>query len=92
MRSFLVLASDSCFPPTVVYDDGCHLAKFIQNHFGKDLGTSPASTLLKDTPFSVDRVHFKNHVGRWCRANMDPENNRCTGFLFSDMNSGLECV
>lgn len=26
--------------------------------------------------FSVDRTHFKNHVEKWCRANMNPVDNR----------------
>ncbi|CAF1429914.1 unnamed protein product [Adineta ricciae] len=71
-----IRASDGCFPPTVVYDDGCHLAEYLQNHFDVDLAVTPASMVLKRTPFSIDRVHFKNHVGRWCRKNMNPDNNR----------------
>ena len=80
---FYRLASDGSFPPTVVYDDGCHLTKYLHNHFDIDLASTPASIPLKQTPFSIDRAHFKNHVGRWCREEMDPDKNRCINVLVS---------
>lgn len=60
-----------------MYDDGCHLAEYLHNHFGLDLASTAASSVLKQTPFSIDRAHFKNHVGRWCRDNMNPDRNTC---------------
>jgi hypothetical protein len=61
----------------LVYDDGCHLAEYVHNHIGHDLNRTAASELLASTPISVDRMHFKNHVGRFCRAQMNPDTNRC---------------
>ncbi|CAF1158424.1 unnamed protein product [Adineta ricciae] len=62
--------------PTLVYDDGCHLVKYVINHIGKDLTRTPAMKLLASTPVSVDRSHFRNHVGKFCRETMNPNNNR----------------
>ena len=65
------------FAPTLVYDDGCHLVAYVRNHIGRDLVQTTASKLLANTPISVDRMHFKNHVGAFCRQNMNPNDNRC---------------
>ncbi|CAF2077322.1 unnamed protein product, partial [Rotaria magnacalcarata] len=70
-----IRASNYNFPKCGVYDDGCHLVEFIRNHYGQDLKRTSASTSLYETKFSVDRTHFKGHVGRWCRANMNPYKN-----------------
>jgi hypothetical protein len=64
-------------PAAGCYDDGCHLVKYLHNHIGKDLKRTPAATALSAVKFSVDRTHFKNHVGKWCITNMNPANNRC---------------
>ncbi|CAF5105539.1 unnamed protein product [Rotaria magnacalcarata] len=61
--------------PTCVYDDGCHLVKYIKNHIGADLSQTPAMLLLDSTPISVDRSHFRNHVGTFCRKTMNPDKN-----------------
>jgi hypothetical protein len=50
--------------------------EFIRNHFGNDLICTPASKLLYETKFSVDKTHFKGHVGKWCRENMNPYKNK----------------
>lgn len=63
--------------PTLVYDDGCHLVAYVRNHIGIDLIRTNALELLANTPISVDRLHFKNHVGSYCRREMNPNNNRC---------------
>lgn len=78
MFFYLLLASDYNFPKCGVYDDGCHLVEFIRNHYGLDLAETPASKLLYETRFSVDRTHFKGHVGAWCRAHMNPNKNKST--------------
>jgi hypothetical protein len=62
--------------PTLVYDDGCHLAEYVRNHIGHDLNRTPAADLLASTPISVDRMHFKNHVGSFCRSQMNPDKNK----------------
>ncbi|CAF1436638.1 unnamed protein product [Rotaria magnacalcarata] len=63
-------------PPAACYDDGCHLVQYLHNHIGKDIVATDAATLLSNVKFSVDRTHFKNHVGEWCLANMNPDDNR----------------
>lgn len=70
-------ASNGAFPNCAVYDDGCHLVEFLRNHLGHDLRRTSASEFLANIKFSVDRVHFKNHVGKWCRRHMNPDDNRC---------------
>ncbi|CAF4143071.1 unnamed protein product [Rotaria magnacalcarata] len=69
--------------PTCVYDDGCHLVKYIKNHIGADLSQTPAMLLLDSTPISVDRSHFRNHVGTFCRKTMNPDKNP----LLKDVNT-----
>ncbi len=68
--------------PTLVYDDGCHLVQYVRNHIGHDLIRTNALELLASTPVSVDRMHFKNHVGSFCRSEMNPDRNKCM-FTFS---------
>jgi hypothetical protein len=80
------IASGDNFPPCGIYDDGCHLVKFVRNHYGNDLAETTASKILYETRFSVDRTHFKGHVGRWCRSNMNPDKNpskMLPAFVFS---------
>jgi hypothetical protein len=61
--------------PTIVYDDGCHLVKYVKNHIGRDLSETSAMKILASTPISVDRSHFRNHIGKFCRQTMNPDNN-----------------
>ncbi len=63
-------------PPAGCYDDGCNLIKYLHKHIGNDLKATNAAVSLSKVKFSVDRTHFKNHVGKWCRANMNPADNR----------------
>lgn len=76
LHLFSLLAAGR-FVPTVVYDDGCHLAAFLRNHVDHDIVRTTAMDILERTPISVDKMHFKNHVGDFCRKNMDPNKNRC---------------
>ncbi|CAM4882757.1 unnamed protein product [Rotaria socialis] len=62
-------------PKTAAYDDGCHLVEYLHEHLGKDLNNTAAANSLAQVKFSVDRTHFRNHVGTWCRANMNPNDN-----------------
>lgn len=64
-----------CAPRVGVYDDGCHLIEYLHNHIGRDLVATAAVQRLAEIKFSVDRMHFKNHVGVWCRTHMDPNKN-----------------
>jgi hypothetical protein len=70
-------------PNTAVYDDGCHLIQYLHNHIGKDLTATNAAKELAQVRFSVDRTHFRNRVGSWCRSNMNPDDNPCMFFLVS---------
>ena len=81
MIECILIASDFSFPKCGVYDDGCHLVEFIRNHYGRDLVSTPASTLLHQTRFSVDRTHFRGHVRRWCRLHMNPNKNKSEDLL-----------
>lgn len=74
---FSVLVADNFSPSAVVSDDGLHLAEFVKNHFGGNLAVTATRKLLMSIPFSIGRVHYKNHIGKWCRENMNPDENRC---------------
>ncbi|CAF1004960.1 unnamed protein product [Rotaria sordida] len=63
--------------PTLVYDDGCHLFKYVKNHIGTDLAKTSAMEILASTPISVDRSHFRNHISTFCRRMMNPDKNPC---------------
>ena len=63
--------------PTCVYDDGCHLVRYIKNHIGREINKTSAMVLLDATPISIDRSHFRNHVGTFCRTTMNPDKNPC---------------
>ncbi|CAF4273840.1 unnamed protein product [Rotaria socialis] len=69
------IKASGVIPKTAVYDDGCHLIEYLHNHIGKDLTATPAAKELAKVKFSVDRTHFRNHVGSWCRLNMNPNDN-----------------
>jgi hypothetical protein len=75
MFCFLIVAGK--LAPTLVYDDGCHLVKYVINHIGKDLSKTSAMEILASTPISVDRSHFRNHVGIFCRKTTNPDKNPC---------------
>ncbi|CAM4844762.1 unnamed protein product [Rotaria magnacalcarata] len=64
--------SDNALPKIACYDDGCHLVRFVQRHVGKLITDTPASNTLKNTKFYIDKAHWKNHVGTWCKENMSP--------------------
>ena len=74
-KALLLLASDGGFPSYAIYDDGCHLVQFIKNHLGHDFRKMRATQCLDQIKCSVDRVHFKNQVGTWCRCNMNSDKN-----------------
>ena len=37
--------------------------------------------VVERTPISVDKMHFKNHVGDFCRKTMNPYENKCAYHL-----------
>ena len=52
----------------LAYDDACHLKRFIDRR-----QTSKVGKFLASIKIAVDRMHFKNHVDKWCRKNLDPD-------------------
>ena len=62
-------------PPKVfVYDDACHLAMYLLNRLGR-FGTSVVAVFLiqmEKVRFVVDRFHWLNHTGLWCKRNVNP--------------------
>lgn len=62
-------------PSAGCYDDGCRLVRYVHKRLGASLNPTPAAVTLSKVQFSVDRTHFRNHVGVWCRENMDPAKN-----------------
>lgn len=59
-------------PPAVLaYDDACHLLKFWQLRTGISTFVSWLLSVRK-LKLVVDRFHFKNHVGAFCKRWVDP--------------------
>ena len=52
----------------IVYDDACHLKRFSM----KRPGMTETSTYLSSADIFCDRLHFSNHVDKWCATNCDP--------------------
>ncbi|CAG2237308.1 unnamed protein product [Mytilus edulis] len=48
----------------LVYDDACHLKKFINKRFPEQR--------ISALTMKCDRVHFKNHTDDWCKENCNP--------------------
>ena len=62
-------------PPAVLaYDDGCHLSMFLLNRLGR-FGTSILAVFLlqlQKVKIMVDKFHWKNHTGSFCKRNNNP--------------------
>ena len=54
----------------IVYDDACHLKKYCINPVRKSL--TPVAERLGEMDMVVDKMHFRNHVDSWCKANCNP--------------------
>ena len=55
------------FPKLFAYDDACHLKRFVNKETSTEVGKLFASLTMV-----VDKLHFKNHVDRWCKQNVNP--------------------
>ena len=67
----LVLGPLFCsLPERIVYDDACHLKKFCTNPVPCNIIS--VSKKLADLDMVVDKMHFRNHVDRWCKSNCNP--------------------
>jgi len=68
---------DKIQPPKVlVYDDACHLKRFLINRPTSQL----SRWLLSKMVVYCDRFHFPNHKSEWCRAHVDPSKCTVPGF------------
>ena len=58
-------------PEVLAYDDACHLLRFWQNRVNK---SAFVQWLLqfKHVQLVVDRFHFKNHIGKFCKMWVGP--------------------
>lgn len=57
-------------PKFFIYDDACHLSKYLINNKVKEKSTR--GQLLSDKRHYVDKLHIKNHTDEWCLNNCDP--------------------
>ena len=55
------------FPKLLAYDDACHLKRFVNSRQKTLAGKFLASIIMV-----VDKMHFKNHIDKWCRQNVNP--------------------
>ena len=54
----------------ICYDDACHLARFARNPCRAEL--TPQTRQLASVKMSVDRMHMRGHIDKWCKQNCDP--------------------
>ena len=66
------------FPHLLAYDDACQLKRFCN----KRLGTV-AARFIANLIMVVDKLHFKNHIDKWCRQNVNPHKVK----EFNDLNT-----
>ena len=61
-------------PEVLVYDDACHLSMFLINRLGRFGRSILAAFLLSyhRVKIAVDKLHWKNHTGLFCRRNNNP--------------------
>ena len=52
----------------MLYDNACQFVRFCKNN----ATFSEATKYLSTVPMLVDKLHFPNHTGKWCRENCDP--------------------
>jgi len=64
-------------PDYIIYDDACHLRRFIQNdkNYNK---TTPRLENFRKKHFVVDKLHIQGHTEVWCHKN-------CAPHLFPDL-------
>ena len=62
-------------PQVLAYDDACHLGMFLLNRLGR-FGNSVVAWFLlvkEKVELCVDRYHWRNHTGAWCKRNVNPQ-------------------
>lgn len=58
------------FPHLLAYDDACHLKKFVCNPIR--CNKTDVAKFIAALKIVVDKMHFCNHVDKWCRRNVNP--------------------
>ena len=68
-------------PDVLVYDDACHLAMYLLNRLGRFGKSILAVWLVKvvKVALCVDRFHWRNHTGAFCKRNVNPKKCRALG-------------
>ena len=72
-------------PRVIVYDDACHLKKFLINRLKRTwfvpwLLTIPPALGGGHVDIVCDKFHFPNHKSLWCKKNVDPKKCKVPGF------------
>ena len=65
-----MVAKIFCLQGMICYDDACHLKKFAQNPKRCDLWE--VTKLIASKNIVCDKLHFPNHVDKWCQKNCNP--------------------
>jgi len=60
-------------PDYIVYDDACHLLRFVQNRIKRHPATQRLE-LFKDKNFVIDKLHIRGHKEDFCEKNCHPNN------------------
>ena len=70
----VIMIDLSCFSffktDTIKYDDACHLKKYGSNQVRSDM--TPTSERMSHMEMIIDKLHFKNHVDKWCKVHCNP--------------------
>ena len=66
----MTIIHNYCATDTLVYDDGCHLLKFATNPMRSRL--TPTTLNIAKLRIVVDKMHFKGHRDKWCKAHCNP--------------------
>jgi hypothetical protein len=62
------------FPKYIIYDDACHLSKYVINKAKfKFNNLTERGKLLSESIIVCDRFHFIKHVDNWCNEHCDPD-------------------
>ncbi len=61
-------------PYYILYDDACHLAKWVTNKSSNNFdNTTDRGRILATKNIVCDRFHFKTHKDSWCKDRCDPD-------------------
>jgi len=67
-----IISSAQQQPEIFLYDDACHLRKYIEK---RDFtNKSKRASVLQNKQHFIDKFHIHNHVDPWCLKNCNPQN------------------